>query len=754
MNRDSRLARPGGNFDLQTEDMWGQNSMGPPASGEGLRKIHRLMRGRYVWAIALGLIGATVGTIVGVKSQEPGFESRGLIEIKAVVLDPFGADKPLQGWLPYVKSQVAMIQSQRTIQAAMDRVEWKAMNRPSSGEAMAEFASQLEVDYIPGSQLIEVAYTSTDPKVAAVAANCVMDAYYETYGDAGGKDIKRKIEFHNEQRGTLAQQVYGRREALLRLTEQYGTDDLAEFHNTMLVEQVRLEATLNTARVEREMIDAVIKQRNADGGAVSQLTPVQIAMNDKMMQDYLREQAAAQAQVDQLTRRKIGEKHPDMMSAQAYLAESTQRVEAYLKQVKENSLGVTVINGNTVLINADTINRSKQQEMSLEKALTDHKAKTASIGQQRVRLQTVKMEIDQIKEKLDEHNEQIANLSAQLKMSEGQVHILSHAEQAVLPTVDKRIQLGAMGFIGGGALPILLLMLIGLLDSRYRYSDDAGSTMSGIPLLGILPNLPDQLGDPEQASVAAHCVHQIRTMLQINGSNDDRRVFAITSASPGDGKTSLTLALGLSFAASGSRTLLIDCDLVGAGLTSRLNMTSPQGILEAMANQSLLDFVRTTDIANLSVLPVGGAHAHHAGSISPSAVRRLVNEARKHFDTILIDTGPILGSIEASPVAAAADGVILAVARGQQRSLVERSLGHLLSVGARLAGVVFNRAQAKDFERSFSRFASMRSLAHAHQNGNGNGRKDLPHEQGPTRYGPVARAVASSFKPSNADDRL
>jgi len=94
---------------------------------------------------------------------------------------------------------------------------------------------------------------------------------------------------------------------------------------------------------------------------------------------------------------------------------------------------------------------------------------------------------------------------------------------------------------------------------------------------------------------------------------------------------------------------------------------------------------------------------------------------------VLIDTGPILGSIEASLVTAAADAVILTVARGQQRPMVERSLGHLAAIGARFAGVVFNRAQARDFARSISGI-SLRSIARQHagsqpnQNGNGNGR--------------------------------
>jgi capsular exopolysaccharide synthesis family protein len=230
-------------------------------------------------------------------------------------------------------------------------------------------------------------------------------------------------------------------------------------------------------------------------------------------------------------------------------------------------------------------------------------------------------------------------------------------------------------------------------------------------------------------------------MLQIN-NNEDRRAFAVTSASSGDGKTSLTLALGLSFAASGSRTLLIDSDLVGAGLTARLGMNGPEGILEAMTNGNLLEYTKTTDVSDLAILPVGLAQLHHAGIFSPQAVRRLVNEAKKHFEVILIDTGPILGSIEATPVTAASDGVILTVARGQQRPLVDKALTHLRSIGARVAGVVFNRAQAKDFEQSISGI-SMRSASRS-ANGNTNSRTNQTKDAG--QYGPVARAVATSFR--------
>ncbi len=89
------------------------------------------------------------------------------------------------------------------------------------------------------------------------------------------------------------------------------------------------------------------------------------------------------------------------------------------------------------------------------------------------------------------------------------------------------------------------------------------------------------------------------------------------------------MALGLSFAASGSRTLLIDCDLVGAGLTARLDMNGPDGVIEAMAQRALLPFVRTTDVADLAMLPVGTAQGPHAGMFAPVALKRILDEARQ-----------------------------------------------------------------------------------------------------------------------------
>jgi capsular exopolysaccharide synthesis family protein len=432
-----------------------------------------------------------------------------------------------------------------------------------------------------------------------------------------------------------------------------------------------------------------------------------------------------------------GDKNPHMAYMRGEIAVMDKKIETYIQtnqgyriDAQNDGHGLKSVQSEIVTL--------KVRIDYLQGKYDQQQAKCASLGKYSQIIQDLKSNMTLAQENLQRTNTDYDRLvSVQDLNQKDQMKVVSSPIAPNEASTDRRRAMAIFGFLGGGMLPTFVVLLLSLLDGRFRYSDEANSDMGGVALLGILPNLPDLLTDPSQAATAAHCVHQIRTILQITGHSTERRVLAITSASPGDGKTSLTLALGLSFAASGSRTLLVDGDLIGGGLTARLNVNAEHGILEAMASRDIAPFIRTTDVADLSFLPVGRAMGGYTGTISPAAVRRLVDEARKQFDVILIDTGPILGSIEASPVAVASDGVVICVSRGQQRQLVDRALAHLHAIGGKLAGVVFNRAQAQDFERSTNHLGLSSAPASA------DGRRS-------EAIGPVARAVASSVRTSGS----
>jgi Mrp family chromosome partitioning ATPase len=277
-------------------------------------------------------------------------------------------------------------------------------------------------------------------------------------------------------------------------------------------------------------------------------------------------------------------------------------------------------------------------------------------------------------------------------------------------------------------------------------------------------------------------MQHIRSMLQLRPT-DSTRIVAITSPSAGAGKTTIGFALGLSFAAAGSRTLLIDSDFCGHGMTSAMrsiivggvgfsrdgttatatdssttqggpvasilaarrprgddatleessdaaakpatdavestvpagtkfaalarrrlsdghNSRTGTGILDALDGIPLERCVVETGIDGLSLLPVGDARAADVDRLTPSAYRRLLAECRERYDAVIIDTGPVLGSIEAAFATAAADDVVVVLPRGELRSVAEAALQRLRQVGVRIAGVVFNRALVTDVTHS------------------------------------------------------
>jgi succinoglycan biosynthesis transport protein ExoP len=719
------------------------NHQGKPV---GLKKIHRLLRGRYPLVITLGLLFGVAGGLMGYLSQRPIYTSSFTVELVPQIQSPSSVDgEMIQGYSMWLQSQVAIIKSYELVQLALDQDEWKATGAPRGDEmAISAFAAGVEAEnYPPDTSMLKISFSDPDKDLALAGAQSVLKAYLKFFEESDPMMYTQKLQELQKLQTKYSNDLASYTQSLNELQSQYNTDDLSSFQAQNMQELGWLANQLDNAKTQldidqRSMGAIAPGQLNAGAGSTSQpsaLTDDQIAAFDGGKLNELRTQRdQIQIQIDRMKANGYGENAPNMQYLTADLQVANDEIDKYVQSFNQG-YRIDTENGRSGLtsIRADIVAQQVKIE-DLTKQYERQKALCEDVGKYSQFIRDVKANITHAQAGLDSANAAYERLQSMRDLNgNNQMRVISNPLPPGSPSSDRRRVMGALGFLGGSLLPMCVVMLVGVLDGRFRYSDEANTDLGGIPLLGILPNLPDLLTDPTQAATAAHCVHQIRTILQITGHSSERRVFTVTSASPGDGKTSLTLALGLSFAASGSRTLLVDGDLIGGGLTARLNVNAEHGVLEAMAARDITSFIRTTDVADLSFLPVGKAMGGYTGTISPAAVRRLVDEARKQFDVILIDTGPILGSIEASPVAVASDGVVLCVSRGQQRTLVDRALAHLHAIGATLAGVVFNRAQAHDFERSTNRL----------------GLGSVPAGMDGRRseaIGPVARAVASSVR--------
>jgi capsular exopolysaccharide synthesis family protein len=711
-----------------------------------LKRVHQLLRGRYFLAAVLACIGAVVGACAGVVLPKASWESIALVKLHPILEKPDDTEKILPLYPQMVSNVMVEMHTDRVIKQAMQNPEWRS-KRPYPGDSpppdqLADFARNLTIKSLPlAPEMIQVVYDDTrkDGKdVAQVAVKSVIAAWRGIFGDVETKQLDDKIQYHTEIMRNLELSVSAAQKAMNDLRRDVGDDEQAAIQARMQY-LVQLEQRMKDAqRMLNEAREDQERRRQGLNG-VQPFNADEISRVDFQMQARLNARNEAKISYEALLSQ-YGPAYPKVIEMKRLLDLRQQDIDEASKKFNDEYFIEQRDDGGP--------GRAVQKDLTKLKMTVDDLAASYKMENDRVKeilirhaqILQYKDEIEKDRALIDEKRRLIENFTFQRDRG----GVFQVVDDGSTPTTagDRRVVFAALGFLGGGALPVAFLLLVGLANPRYRFSDETGAEMNGLNLLGILPDLPDRLSDPEQASIAAHCVHQIRTMLQISGAPEERRVFAITSAAPGDGKTSLSLALGLSYAACGARTLLIDCDLVGAGLTSRMGVNAPAGVLEAIANRSLQEYVRTTDVADVTVLPVGSAQTLHASTLSPAALRRLIDEARRHYDTILIDTGPILGSIEASLVCAAADAVVLTVARGQQRPLVEKAIARLMGIGAKLAGVVFNRAQSGDFDRSISGASNLRSSA----SGTGHNGHDQP------RMGTVGGTVGRSIRQANINE--
>jgi capsular exopolysaccharide synthesis family protein len=187
----------------------------------------------------------------------------------------------------------------------------------------------------------------------------------------------------------------------------------------------------------------------------------------------------------------------------------------------------------------------------------------------------------------------------------------------------------------------------------------------------------------------------MRTALSLSEHPAHRMV--ISSAEPGDGKTTVLANLAVSYAQTDKRTLLIDADLRRPGLTATLGFKGTGGlstIIRATGDVAEIaaSNIRASGIEGLDVLPSGPRPSNPAEMLSSPRFTDLLGWAETVYDRVLVDSPPALAASDTAIVGRLVDGVILVVQPDKnRRRLVIRAAESLSLLKIRLLGVVINR---------------------------------------------------------------
>ncbi len=189
----------------------------------------------------------------------------------------------------------------------------------------------------------------------------------------------------------------------------------------------------------------------------------------------------------------------------------------------------------------------------------------------------------------------------------------------------------------------------------------------------------------------------LRTNLQFCGQ--DVRTIVITSCDKNEGKTVVTLSLGKSFAELGKRVLVIDADMRKSVIAGRnANARNPAGLSEVLTGQEgIPNAVYKTQYEGLNILFAGKYPPNPVELLSGNNFTRLLEQARKVYDYILIDTPPLGRVIDAAVVAPNCDGTIVVIGDSNIRyRQAQEVVSQLRKSGSKILGVVRNNSKNRN----------------------------------------------------------
>lgn len=286
--------------------------------------------------------------------------------------------------------------------------------------------------------------------------------------------------------------------------------------------------------------------------------------------------------------------------------------------------------------------------------------------------------------------------------------ILEEATAPGVPSAPKPLRNAVLAFLAALVIGSAAAYARSALTDRYASAEEAAQDL-GLPVLASVSR-----SSPDTAE-AVEAFRVLRTSVSYALREHVGPVLMVTSATPGSGKTHISINMAQSFAAEGRRVILVDCDFRRPAVNKRLGIPVKPGMTDLVGATSSSNPELAGGRLPLWSLPVPGATEYldvvpaGSGILDPAAALT-TNRAAKVFDDIsaqydlsVIDSPPTLPVVDPLVIAHYADGVLFVVdGRKDRRSDVRRALETLRAIDAPVIGLVFNSASTPERRYSYA----------------------------------------------------
>jgi polysaccharide biosynthesis transport protein len=573
------------------------------------------------------------------------------------------------------------------------------------------FERRLGVAQIQLSTALQIDFESKEPEKAARIANAIADAYVEDQLNAKFEATLKATQWLAGRLGQLADQARRAQDAV----EQYKADNhITEVVGptgsgviSVLDQQIgALNTQLVQAHTDVAQADANVARVRSlvSSGHVGDVTQVV----GSTLIDQLKQQQAELVQKQAEMSMRYGPNHPKMLDLQA----EKRDLDAKIREETSHVVG-TVENDAAI---------ARAREYSLQSSLNGLESQSTVQGQARVKLRELEANAGSSQALYDTFVARSKETQQQEGLQIPDARIISRSAIPISPSFPNNTLVFAIAIVGSLFAGFVVAFVLERLDRGFRTSARAEEVL-GYPVLSTLPDVgfdrersrnsqADASGSQSKIVNAADIIvdrplssysEAIRALqLGIALSNVDSapKVVLITSALPGEGKTTTALSLARHIAQTGRKVVLVDADLRRPSVSAVANIGEvTHDLISLLKGEASLDQAMIKDPkSGVMVLATAKQVKNAPDLIESQALARVVKDLRVKFDTIIVDTAPILPVTDTRILARLADTVLFVVRWEQTpRDAATDAVKSLRDVHAPIAGVALTRADSKRF---------------------------------------------------------
>lgn len=670
-----------------------------------MERIREILIKRW-WILALGVCaGLAIGGYNAYRQPDL-YMSTGRMMLKPVINIPLGK--------VYSEELTYFLGTQ--IQLMREEVLGEALARMSEFEAALEAPPQpaFQVARIRETTIFSLSVTSTSPEYSRRLLDAIMNAFIAYKKQLRAETSETTAATLLQQRDQAEQTWRKAEDELCAFQKQHNMAYLEGQGNMAVQYLVDLKRRLADLRRELALVNAETAEQPMLRTGVSSLstgdtnlvmasraggeTPT--SRRAKLQDEYANQKnaiALLKSEQEALAAL-LRPKHPKIVQIAEDIKRKEQLLKLVIQQTKEE-------------INAVRYSMTKQQE-TLTKDVEEWEKIALEVNQKATGYEVLKGNVVRFREQYNLLVKWLQDIKIGSDVEQETITISKAASVGVWVGPNRTRTLLVAGFFGL-AMALALILLLEKLDDRIRNVEELQSLVAAA-VLGQVPNIAESEREKQPANYAVHdslseAFRNIRSSLVFSPAARSAKILAITSAMPGDGKTTCAANLAICFSqVEEERTLLIDTDLRRMSVHKYFGLKNDAGIAEVLrGHASLAECVMSSGFPNLDLLLIGVSGNEGAEVFLGQKFKDMLRMVGETYRRVILDMPPVLALDDPLSIAPLLDGVIVVVRANQTpMQLVNSSLELLQQRGATILGLVLNGVDLTSAKYYYRRYYS------------------------------------------------